>query len=149
MISDSFPITNGTGQGCPLSPLLFALSLEPFLGHVRLNPNISGIQIGQTQHKVSAYADDLMLSLTNPTVSLPNLLQEFVSYGAPSNLKIYFAKSEAIGVGISPLQLTHLQSSFKLKWTNTALKYLGTYIPQQFSKLYELNFPPLLKTINY
>lgn len=43
VLSDQFPITNRTRQGCPLSPLLFALSLEPFLGHMRLNPDIAGI----------------------------------------------------------------------------------------------------------
>lgn len=145
--SDSFPITNGTRQGCPLSPLLFALSLEPFLCHVRQNPNILGVKVNQTQHKVSAYADDLMFSLTTPSVSLPNLLREFATYGALSNLKINFAKSESMGVGITQSQLTYLQSSFKLKWTTTALKYLGTYIPHTLTRLYDLNFPPLLKTI--
>lgn len=88
-----------------------------------------------------------MFSLTNLTVSLPNLLREFATHGPLSNLKINFTKSEAMGGGIPPLQLTHLQSCFKLKWTDMALKYLGTYIPQKFSRLYEPNFPPLLKTI--
>lgn len=63
-----FPIFNSTRQGCPLSPLLFALSLEPFLNRIRLNPDVSGIQVGDLSHKVSAYADDLF-SLTNPQTS--------------------------------------------------------------------------------
>lgn len=147
MILEPFPITNGTRQGCPLSPLLFALSLELFLCHVRMNPNISGITLNHPQHKVSAYADDLMFTLATPAISLPNLLREFTTYGAFSNLKINFAKSEAMGVGMTQPQLTQLQSSFKLKWTTTALKYLGTYIPHTFSQIYNLNFPPLLKTI--
>lgn len=96
---------------------------------------------------MSVYADDLLFSITNPSISLPNLMQEFDTYGALSNLKINFAKSEAMGIGIPPTQLSHLQSSFTLKWTNTALKYLGTHIPPKLSKLYDLNFPPLLKTV--
>lgn len=149
MILDPFPITNGTRQGSPHSPLLFALSLVPFLCHVRLNSDISGVVVNQSQYKVSAYADDLMFSLTNPTISLPNLLREFETYGKLSNLRINFSKSEAMGVGIPQPQLTHLQASFnlKFKWTDTALKYLGKHIPPKFSQLYKLNFPPLLKTV--
>lgn len=56
--------------GCPLSPLLFVLSLEPFLSTVRLHPDIQGVTVGKTQHKISAFADDLIFSLTNPIVSL-------------------------------------------------------------------------------
>lgn len=67
--SDPFPITNGKRQGCPLSPLLFALSLEPFLCHMRLNPDISGVTIGHSHQKVLAYADDMLFSLTNPPKS--------------------------------------------------------------------------------
>lgn len=81
VLSDSFLITNGMRQGCTLSLLLFALSLEPFLSTIRLNPDIQGVTVGQTQLKFSSYADDLMFSLTNPVVSLPNLLKEFEIYG--------------------------------------------------------------------
>lgn len=145
VLSEAFPITNGTCQGCPLSPLLFALSLEPFLCHIRLNPDITGIEVNKRQFKVSAYADDLMFSLTNPTISLPNLMKEFHIYGQLANLKINFSKSEAMGLGIPQPHLTQLQNSFHLKWTTTALKYLGTHIPPTFSQLFKLNFPPLLK----
>lgn len=81
VLSDPFRILNGACQGCPLSPLLFALSLEPFLIRVRSNPDISGVPVGATSYKVSAYADDLLFSLSQPLVSLPNLLKEFELYG--------------------------------------------------------------------
>lgn len=100
ILLDPFPIYNGTRQGCPLSPLLFALSLEPFLCAIQLNPDNSGVQVGNRQHKISAYADDLLYSLTNPSVSLPNFVHEFDTHGKLSNLQI--GKSEAMGVGVPP-----------------------------------------------
>lgn len=144
ILSSPFPIRNGTRQGCPLSPLLFALSLEPFLRKIRSNPDISGLQVGNINCKNSAYADDLLFSLTNPKISLPNLMREFKTYGEISHLKINFSKSEAMGVSVPPTTLAELQSNFSFKWTSTALKYLGTYIPPDTTRTFDLNFPPLL-----
>lgn len=146
ILSAPFAIRNGTRQGCPLSPLLFVLSLEPFLRTVHAHPDIKGVNMGETQQKIVAYADDMLFTLTNPVISLPNLLQEFESYGNISNLKINFNKSEAMGVGVPSRHLTALQNNFKFKWTTTALKYLGTYIPPKLSQIFGLNFPPLLST---
>lgn len=144
VLSDPFPILNGTRQGCPLSPVLFVLCLEPFLNRIRRNPDIQGISVGGDQYKISAYADDMLFSLTNPAISLPNLLREFETYGRLSNLEINFHKSEAIGIGIPLSMLSTFKSSFKFKWTATALQYLGTYIPTETSRIFEMNFPSLL-----
>lgn len=89
----------------------------------------------------------MLFSLTNPIISLPNLLHEFEIYGVLSNLKITFAKSEAMGVGKPQPLLSHLQACFKLKWTKYVLKYLVMFIPPKFSQLFDLNLPPLLKTV--
>lgn len=140
VLSDPIQLRNGTRQGCPLCPLLFALSLEPFLSTIRSNPDIQGLKIGDIQHKISAYAEDLLFSLTNPTISLPNLLREFDKYGALSN----FSKSETLGIALPPYILSTVQSNFHFKWMTAALKYLGTYIPPDLSRIYELNYPPLL-----
>lgn len=112
ILSDPFPIYNGTRQECPLSPLLFALSLELYLCKIRLNPDIKGVTVGNSQHKILAYTDDMLFSITNPVVFLPNLLHEFKVYGQISNLKINFGKSEAMGVEIPPPLLRTLKSNF-------------------------------------
>lgn len=49
-----------------------------------------------------------------------------------------------MGVGTTPTLLAPLKANYKFKWTDCALKYLGTFIPKDLSHTYELNFPPLL-----
>lgn len=70
IISQPFAITNGTRQGCPLSPLIFNLLMEPLVEHIRQNPKITGFEIGHKTYKISLFADDVILMLTNPTSSL-------------------------------------------------------------------------------
>lgn len=43
MRSSLFRITNGTHQGCPLSPLIFALIIEPSAQAMHSRPNITGL----------------------------------------------------------------------------------------------------------
>lgn len=77
ILSAPFPITNGTSQGCPLSLLIFDLTMELLLQRIRANAHIMGLQIGAlSQQKVAAYADDLLFYVTHPTMALPNLIRE-------------------------------------------------------------------------
>lgn len=82
--SDFFNITIGTRQGCPLSPLIFILSLEPFLCTVRADLDIAGYRKSLGSHIVAEFADDLIFFLTDLLTSLPNLLQSLQDYGALS-----------------------------------------------------------------
>lgn len=75
LLSDSFPITNDTRQGCPLSPLTFAMVIEPLVQAIRANPLISGILVVYTPHKIGLYADNIIISLTDPLHSMPPLCQ--------------------------------------------------------------------------
>lgn len=61
LISQQFSLERGTRQGCPLSPMLFALSLEPLAQAVRQSPSIKPIYINNTHHHISLYADDIIL----------------------------------------------------------------------------------------
>ena len=85
--------------------------------------------MGEEQHKISAFADGMLFSLTNPVVSLPNLIREFETYGQLSNLRINLNKSEAMGVGVPIEKLQTLQTNL--------------YIPSNLSRIFKLNFPPI------
>lgn len=67
ILSSHIKISNGTRQGCPISPLL---TLEPFLCTIRNNQNIKGIPFPSIpEQKVAAYADDLLFFVSSPTTS--------------------------------------------------------------------------------
>lgn len=55
-------------------PLLFALAIEPLARAICLAPNIRGYVKGEQEFKLSIYDDDVLLFLTDPMVSLPNLI---------------------------------------------------------------------------
>uniref|UniRef100_A0A8C5MPA2 Reverse transcriptase domain-containing protein n=1 Tax=Leptobrachium leishanense TaxID=445787 RepID=A0A8C5MPA2_9ANUR len=95
-LSEPFQIRNRMQQGCPLSLLLFAL--ESFLESIRLNPRISGLLGRNREHKISAYADDMLFLVADPQVSLPAIVEEFDRYCTLSNLRINMTKSEILNV---------------------------------------------------
>lgn len=127
VLSDRVQIANGTRQGCPLSPLLFILSLEPFIRKVNKNQSISGFEIANRTYKTAAYADDLLFFLTKPHITIPNLLDEFAHYGYISNLKINYSKSEAMNVTLPDDALSRTRGNCSFRWVAGVLKYLITF----------------------
>jgi retron-type reverse transcriptase len=61
-----FPLKSGTGQGCPLSPLLFNIVLEFLARAIRQEEEIKGIQIGKETVKIPLFTDDMILYLQDP-----------------------------------------------------------------------------------
>ena len=101
-LSGKVHISNGTRQGYPLSPLLFILSLEPFIRTVNAESAINGFRVKDREYKVSAFVDDLLFFLVNPHTTIPNLISKFTQFGYVSNLKINYAKSEAMNIKSRP-----------------------------------------------
>ena len=70
----TFPLRSRTGQGCPLSPLLFNIVLEVLATAIRQEKAIKGIQIGKEEMKLSLFADDMIVYMENPIDSTKNYL---------------------------------------------------------------------------
>lgn len=91
--SPTFSLQRSCQQGCPLSLLLFAISMEPFAISVRNNPSIIPLILGNADHRISLYADDVVLFLSRPEESLHPLLDLIKTFGALSGYSINWDKS--------------------------------------------------------
>lgn len=91
--SATFPLYRGCRQGCPLSPALLALAIEPLAEAIRCNSDIKGFGIGPEMHKISLFADDILLFLTDPIDSLSNLQNVLQLYSTFSGYKVNIDKS--------------------------------------------------------
>ena len=63
---EAIPLKSGTRQGCPLSPYLFNIVLEVLARAIRLQKEIKGIQIGKDEVKISFFADDMIVYISDP-----------------------------------------------------------------------------------
>ena len=91
----AFPITSGTRQGCPLSPLLFNIVLEVLATAIREEKEIKGIQIRKEEVKLSLFADDMILYIENPKDSIRKLLELISELSKIAGYKISTQKSLA------------------------------------------------------
>lgn len=118
------------------------LSLERLLAMIRNNPDISGIKTGEEEHKLAAFADDVLFYISNPRIIMPNLLKTLKQYGDLSNFKINLIKSDILNINISKQEEQNLQKEFQFPWRKLELKELGIKLATSqeniYSKLYAL-----------
>ena len=84
---EAFPLTSGTRQGCPLSPLLFNILLEVLARAIRQEKEIKDIQLGKEDVKLSLFADDMIVYLEDLIVSAQNLLKLISNFSKVSGYK--------------------------------------------------------------
>lgn len=149
MMSPFFTVSRGTRQGCPLSPLLFTMVLEPLAIKIREDPNILGLKgvDKETEQKLMLYADDILLLMSEPATSLPLLMEVIESYSVVSGYKINWRKSEAMP--ITRTCYSHMVTGFGFKWVPSGMKYLGVRLTQNLEGIMALNYDPLLTKIQH
>ena len=127
-LSDQFDIQRGVRQGCPVSPLLFIITLELLAIDIRKNNNIKGIKFHCNHQaiKIKMYADDATLFLED-LIDYREVLSRIKLFSSFSGLELNKNKSAAMFFG-NTSQKNRIK--YGIKFVNY-LKILGVWFSNE------------------
>lgn len=144
LVSDFFQIGRGTRQGCPLSPFLFTLMMEPMARALRLSDSVGAIHVGTIKECIALYADDMLLFLRDWGLSLRAALLILDKFAAFSGLRANWSKSSILPLGREAKKL--LDHTLQLQWVSS-ITYLGVKITANVQDYMSLNLLPLVNRL--
>ena len=121
-ISELFNMERGVRQGCPISPLLFILTVELLAINIRNDNKIKGILIPNSKYtiKILQYADDTTLFLKN-LIDYREILAKIKEFSVFTGLELNKSKSNAMYISNSKHNNTF---KYGIKFVNK-IKILG------------------------
>ena len=140
-LSNEVKMTRGIRQGCPISALLFIIAVEMMAISIRQNKNIEGFNFNQEIFKVSQYADDTTLLLSN-VESIDYALLDINSFCNLSGMKMNIEKTEGLWLGT----LKTLPNVYNgIDFSKKIIKCLGIYFGHDKIECQKLNWESKLK----
>ena len=138
--SDPIKIEKGNFQGCPLSPLFFAMAIEILANRIRENQNIQGVKFQDLEKKINLVADDILLVFRNSFRNCKNVEQELKEFSANSGLTVNYDKCtiSRVNHNMTPPNQDTLPL-FKRKQLN--FDYIGMNIPFNLKDTWDANIP--------
>ena len=125
--STVFAVERSVRQGCPLSPLLYVLALEPLLRRLRdrtANPALRGVPFaGPLTARVSAFADDITVFVSR-RLDIKAVKKAVSEYERIAGAKVNFDKSEGLRLGAWRGSNT-LPGPFR--WSDGPVRILGVW----------------------
>lgn len=120
-VSESVEVHSSVRQGCPLSPLLFAIYLEPFCLKLLNNKLIQGFKLESSEVKVLSYADDIAVFCTDHD-SLREVVRVAAGFCRQTGSVINWGKCAGFWHGN---WATTPGIFLNVQWTTLPGKYLG------------------------
>ena len=133
-IGQPVPMDRGVRQGCPFSPILFNLCLEPLLRNIMSNRERDGYFVKDLSFTVQAFADDVVL-ISHSSDGLRNMLQTVDDFCHATGMNLTAAKCNWLSYIMrdgrrvaSSDKLTINDESISAQNIDDYIKYLGAPI---------------------
>ena len=144
-VSNSFSVSRGIRQGCPISALLYILSAEIMAENIRNNMHIKGIKVRQSKElKLTQMADDTTVFLESKNC-IPALLNEIQRFSEASGLILNKSKTKGILLGRNRRNNRHIIHG--IDFSISAVKALGIYFSANTQESQQLNWNRLIEEI--
>ena len=142
--SDAFFPSRGVRQGCPLSPLLYVISIEVLAAAIHVNPAIVGLRLPRCPRPLpvlSLYADDTsVISLSD--ASTVAVFDTYSNFELGTGAKLNLGKCEGLWLG--PWK-QRLDRPVPIAWTSDKIKVLGVFLGN--GDLEECNWRPRIDAV--
>jgi hypothetical protein len=134
---EAIPLKSGTRKGCPLSPYLFNIILEVLARAIRQQKEIKGIQIGKEKVKISLFADDKIVYISDPKNSTRELLKLINSFSGVPGYKSNSNKSMAFLYTKNSQTEKEIRETTPFIIITNNIKYLGVTLSKELKNLYD------------
>ena len=135
-----FSIERGCRQGDPISPYIFILCAEILAIMIKEDELIKGIQIGDTDHKITQFADDTQLLNSGDKISFERSISLLDKFGRVSGLLMNSDKTQAIWLGCKKKSNIKYCPHLHMIWNPSRFKILGIWFTQDLSECATINY---------
>ena len=101
--------------------------------------------VGNKQHKINLYADDILLFLESSMESIETLKQILEEFKCCTGLKINYDKSKLLCINIPILEEKEIKKRTGLDLCYSSFKYLGIWITKKIRQLVYENYKKYLQ----
>ncbi len=143
--SPVFYPSRGVRQGCPLSPLLYVLTMEVLASNLRAHTDLVGIQLPNSSSRlpvVSLYADDTSAIVTSDS-GIKAVFETYSRFEKASGSKLNLSKCKGLWLGS---WRGRIDSPIAIDWSCTMIKVLGIFIG--FGDLIAANWNPRVESVS-